>query len=276
MEPIIKLESVNFGYLSNHIALTDISLTIEKGEVYTIIGSNGSGKSTLLQIIGGILFPGSGKVYFNEQEVNENRLKDMEFNRYFRSNVGFVFQNSDIQLFCPTVRDELMFAPNQIGLDITEAQSRVEEVMKMLEIDCLADRPTYMLSGGEKKRVAIGSVLTMNPDVLILDEPTSGLDPKTRSFLIELLFRLNEAGKTIIMATHRLELVNHFQSRVTVLSEKHTIEKTGLYNEILADTDLLLRANLIGEYPHRHDHTIHKHLSTGFGFHHHSHNQKHF
>jgi cobalt/nickel transport system ATP-binding protein len=139
----------------------------------------------------------------------------------------------------------------------------------MLNISDLKDRPVYMLSIGEKKRVAIGAVLTSNPEVLIIDEPMSGLDPKTRSFLIELIFTLNKAGKTIIIATHHLELVNHFQSRVVVLSEKHSIEKTGTSDEILSDNELLIRTNLIGEYPHSHDGTIHKHLSTGFLYHRH-------
>jgi len=272
MAPIIKLESVHYGYTSSHIALADISFGIEKSEIFTVIGSNGCGKSTLLHIMGGLLFPREGKMFFNDKEVSEPRLSDANFNKYFRSNIGFVFQNSDIQLFCPTVKDELLFAPQQLAISEEKAQSMVQEVMKMLEIEYLADRPTYMLSGGEKKRVAIGSVLTMNPEVLILDEPTSGLDPKTSAFLIELLFRLNEAGKTIIMATHRLELVNHFQSRVLVLSEKHTIEKIGSSEEILSDKDLLLKTNLISEYPHQHNGVIHKHLTTGFLFHKHNNN----
>ncbi|MDP4227626.1 MAG: AAA family ATPase, partial [Bacteroidota bacterium] len=125
------------------------------------------------------------------------------------------------------------------------------------------------LSGGEKKKVAIGAILTMNPEVLLMDEPMSGLDPKTRSYVTELIFQLNEAGKTIILTTHQLELVDHLQSRVAVLSEDHTIEKTGTAEEILSDTDLLIKTNLIHEQLHKHGEMIHKHLPTGFPFHKH-------
>jgi len=117
--------------------------------------------------------------------------------------------------------------------------------------------------------VAIGSILTMNPDVLLFDEPVSGLDPKNRSFLIELIFLLNESGKTIIITTHHLELVDHLQSRVAVLSEEHKIEKTGSTEEILSDTDLLVKTNLIQEQLHRHGDISHKHLPPGFLFHRH-------
>jgi cobalt/nickel transport system ATP-binding protein len=107
----------------------------------------------------------------------------------------------------------------------------------------------------------------MNPDVLLMDEPMSGLDPKTRSFIIELIFQLNEAGKTIVITTHHLELVDHLQSNVAVLSEQHRIEKTGSAEEILSDTELLIRTNLIQEHWHRHGNVSHKHLPTEFLFH---------
>lgn len=117
--------------------------------------------------------------------------------------------------------------------------------------------------------MAIASILTINPEVLLFDEPVSGLDPKNRSFLIELIFRLNEAGKTIIIATHHLELADHFQSRVAVLSEQHKIEKIGSAEEILTDTGLLIRTNLMHEQLHRHGNIIHTHIPYGFLFHKH-------
>jgi cobalt/nickel transport system ATP-binding protein len=271
MPELFKLKDIGFQYFKGQTALSGMNLLINEGEIVSIIGSNGSGKSTLLNILCGLVFPNEGSISFRGEEFTEKSFKDGKFNQKFRSSVAYIFQNSDAQLFCPTVFDELIFGPLQLGIAKENAFQRAEEIMQMLNISELRDRPVYMLSGGEKKRVAIGAILTSNPEVLILDEPVSGLDPKTRSFLIELIFRLNEAGKTIIMATHHLELVNHFQSSVVVLSEKHTIEKTGTSDEILSDTDLLLRTNLIGEYPHRHDGTIHKHLSTGFLFHTHKH-----
>jgi cobalt/nickel transport system ATP-binding protein len=269
MAPLFELNNITYHYAKGQEALSDITMKVNEGDLLSVIGSNGSGKSTLLNIISGLMFPSQGSIAFNGKVFNEKSFRDFEFNRKFRSSIAYVFQNSDAQLFCPTVFDELIFGPLQLGLEKDEVFERAGQIMDMLHIEELRDRPVYMLSGGEKKRVAIGAVLTSNPEVLIIDEPMSGLDPKTRSFLIELIFTLNQAGKTIIIATHHLELVDHFQSRVIVLSEKHSIERDGSSDEILCDTNLLLRTNLIGEYPHRHNGTIHRHLSTGFLFHHH-------
>jgi cobalt/nickel transport system ATP-binding protein len=269
MSEVFKLEKVDYKYLADQIALQDISFSVSDGEILSIIGSNGSGKSTLLHLLSGLVFPSKGKILFNGTELNKEILKDNEFNRNFRSSIGYIFQNPESQLFCPTVMDELLFGPLQLQLSKEVAIQRSMEVATMLNIKDLLDRPPYMLSGGEKKRVAIAAVLTTNPQVLIMDEPMSGLDPKTRSFLIELIFKLNEAGKTMVIATHHLELVDHMQSRVIVLSEQHTIEKCGNAEDILKDTDLLIRTNLIHEHLHRHGSDVHKHLPKGFLFHRH-------
>jgi cobalt/nickel transport system ATP-binding protein len=126
-----------------------------------------------------------------------------------------------------------------------------------------------MLSGGEKKRVSIASILTMNPDILLVDEPLSSLDPKTQTFFIELLLELNRAGKTIIFTTHHLDLIDHLQPRVAVLSEEHTIQKTGTASEILGDEELLIGVNLIHEHVHKHGNEEHRHFHSHFGFHKH-------
>jgi cobalt/nickel transport system ATP-binding protein len=268
---IYTLQNVNYQYIPSQLALCDINLNIQQGEILSLIGSNGSGKSTLLHLLCGLAFPTTGSIAFKGETFTEKSFKDSNFNRLFRSQIGYVFQNSDAQLFCPTVFDELIFGPLQLGYSKQEAYERAESVLNMFNISELRDRPPYMLSGGEKKRVAIAAVLTTNPEILIFDEPMSGLDPKTRSFIIELIFELNQVGKTIIIATHHLELVNHFQSRVVVLSEKHTIEKIGNCNDILDDTDLLIQTNLIGEYLHKHNGMVHKHLSNQFLFFNHQH-----
>ena len=270
MPEIFNLKDISFHYIDSQPALTGINLSVQEGEILSIIGSNGSGKSTLLHLMCGLIFPTKGKITYKDSELNEHVLKNSDFNRKFRSSIGNIFQNSDAQLFCPTVMDELLFGPLQIGLPKDSAYDRAEDILKMLNISELKNRSPYMLSGGEKKRVAIGAILTSNPEILIIDEPMSGLDPKTRSFFIELIFQLNEAGKTIIIATHHLELVDHLQSRVAVLSEQHTIEKTGNAEEILKDIDLLIRTNLIHEHLHRHGKDIHKHISTNFLFHKHT------
>lgn len=266
---MIQIRNIQYSYYQKFSALNDVSLEIDSGEKFAVIGSNGSGKSTLLQILAGLLFPSSGEYLFHGEAVTESSLKEKNFLRSFRQRVGYLFQDSDIQLFCPTVIDELLFGALQIGLSREEAMDRSVEILKMLQIETLRDRPTYMLSGGEKKRVALGSVLTMNPDVLLLDEPTNGLDPRTQVFLLELILALNDAGKTIVIATHDLSLVAELQAHVAVLSEEHRIEKTGAAEEILNNEDLLLKVNLIHEHIHYHEGHAHSHRHSHFLFHKH-------
>ncbi len=267
MEPIIAVENVSYSYYGRIPALSGVSLGIGEGEKFAVIGANGSGKSTLLRVMGGLIHPSSGGVFFRGRAVKEESLKERNFLQFFREGVGYVFQDSDVQLFCPTVQDELLFGPLQMGLAEDEALDRTGQVMKMLDIEALKERPPYMLSGGEKKRVAIGSVLTMNPQVLLLDEPLNGLDPRTQCFLTELILSLNEAGKTIFISTHDLTLVSEFQPTVAVISEEHTIEKVGSADEILQDQDLLLKVNLIHEHMHYHGPTAHSHRHSHYIYH---------
>jgi cobalt/nickel transport system ATP-binding protein len=270
MEKMIRLQGVSYSYYDQIPAVSEIDLEVVDGDNLAIIGANGSGKSTLLQIMGGLRYPSTGRFLFREAEVSEKSLRDKAFLKLFRESVGYVFQDSDVQLFCPTVLDELLYGPLQLDIGEKEALDRALEVMQMLNIEQLKNRPSYMLSGGEKKKVAIGSVLTMNPEVLLLDEPTNGLDPKTQCFLVELMFALNEAGKTIVLATHDLGLVAELGVRAVVLSEDHRIEKTGSADEILGDQDLLLRVNLIHEHAHLHGKTKHTHLHSHYALHRHS------
>ncbi|UCH80034.1 MAG: energy-coupling factor ABC transporter ATP-binding protein [Nitrospiraceae bacterium] len=269
MDNIITLKNISYSYYNRIPAVSDISLDIMEGECYSIIGANGTGKSTLLQIMSGLVHHSEGSVFFRENEVSAESLKNRSFLKFFRERVGYVFQDSDIQLFCPTVMDELLYGPLQLEIKESEAMERAKEVMQMLEIQDLRDRPSYMLSGGEKKRVAIGSVLTINPEVILFDEPTNGLDPRTQCFLVELMLALGDAGKTLIIATHDLSLVAELETNVALLSEEHRIEKTGSADEILKDEDLLLRANLIHEHMHVHGDKTHKHRHSHYFFHKH-------
>ncbi len=266
---VFSLDNVSYSYYQRFPALTDVSFSVRGGERFAVIGSNGSGKSTLLQLCAGLLHPQQGRVLFDGEVVSEASLKQEPFRRSFRSRVGFIFQDSDVQLFCPTVLDELVFGPLQLGLDNEVATFRAHEIMHMLQIEQLSSRPTHMLSGGEKKRVALGCVLTMNPDVLLFDEPTNGLDPRTQVFLLELMIALNEAGKTIVMATHDLGMVNEMHARVAVLSEEHRLERIGSADDILADEELLLRVNLVHEHIHFHGGQKHSHIHSHFLFHKH-------
>jgi cobalt/nickel transport system ATP-binding protein len=269
MACLIKTDRVSYRYHDRVPALEEVSLSIGEGELVAVIGSNGSGKSTLLQILGGLIHPSEGSVFFGDREVSERTLRDRGFLKSFRERVGYVFQDSDIQLFCPTVLDELLYGPVQLGIPEKDALARAEEVMDMLQIANLRERPSYMLSGGEKKRVAIASVLTMNPDVLLFDEPTNGLDPRTQCFLVELLLALHDAGKTIVIATHDLSLVDELHARVAVLSEDHRIVATGDAHDILRDDKLLLTVNLIHEHIHFHGTSSHRHLHSHYRLHQH-------
>ena len=269
MEDIISLKCIDYSYYGKIPALSNINLTVKKGEMFAIIGLNGSGKSTLLHIINALIFPDSGEVLFEGNPVTEKSLHDKSFGMQLRQRMGFIFQNPEIQLFCPTVFDELLFAPMQLNLPFEIAQERAEQTLLFLGIECLKDRPIFMLSGGEKKKVAIASVLTMNPDILLIDEPLSSLDPKTQTFFIELLLELNHAGKTIIFTTHHLDLIDHLQPRVAVLSEEHTIRKTGTASEILSDEGFLISVNLIHEHFHKHGKEVHGHYHSHYVFHKH-------
>ena len=264
MEGVIRLEGINYSYYDKIPAVCDISLAVKEGERFAIIGANGSGKSTLLQIMNGLLHPTKGKYFFRKNEVSEHTLRGKGFLRFFRERVGYVFQDSDVQLFCPTVLDELLYGPLQLEMKESEAMDRAFVVMQILNIENLKNRPSYMLSGGEKKKVAIGSVLTMNPEVLLFDEPTNGLDPRTQCFLIELMLALSEAGKTLVIATHDLSLVDELQAQVALLSEEHRLEKIGSSEVILKDEELLLKVNLIHEHIHYHGQAIHKHRHSHY------------
>lgn len=269
MEKILELKNIGYSYFGKTEALRNIDIDVHQGELLCIMGQNGSGKSTLLNIMNGLIFPDSGKVLFYGKEVTEKTLRDAAFNAAFRRQSAFIFQNSDVQLFCSTVFEELMFAPLQLGISQEEAEQRALEMLKSIGIEHLKDRSVISLSGGEKKKVAIASVLTINPGLILVDEPLSGLDPKSQTFVIELLLALNRAGKTVVFSTHHLDLVDHLQPRVVVLSDDHSISKTGTAEEILNDEDFLISVNLIHEHSHKHDGEVHKHYHSHYVFHKH-------
>lgn len=247
-DPIFVLNDVCFRYHASIPALDAINLSIFPGESLAILGSNGSGKSTLLHMLDGLIFPTSGAIKAFSEDLTENKLETDSFRHFFRSRVGFVFQNPDIQLFCPRVFDEIAFGPLQLGLPNSEVIKRVDDVLEMLGITSLKDRTPNQLSGGEKKRVAIASVLSLNPQVLLMDEPTSSLDLRTRHWFIEVVNDLRKAGKTIIMTTHDISLIEKISSRVLVLDEDHRIAADRVPADIIHDHELLHRANIIHEH----------------------------
>jgi cobalt/nickel transport system ATP-binding protein len=247
---VIEVKGVTYSYLGRFPALDRVSLSIQRGEKVALLGANGCGKSTLLKVIDGLMFPDQGSLHAFGGEVTEDSLEDEQFNRGFRSRIGFVFQNSDAQVFSPTVREEIAFGPLNMALGRDEVEQRVTDTLAMLDIADLAERAPYQLSGGQKKKVAIASVLTMNPEVLLFDEPTAALDPRTQQWLIELIVEFSRAGKTIVLATHDLETLDVLADRCVVFSEQHRIVGEGPPGEVLADRDLLLGVNLIHEHGH--------------------------
>ncbi len=265
MEEVYALEGVGFSY-GDVAALRDASFSVRGGESLAVLGANGSGKSTLLKILNGLIFPSVGRVEFMGRPLTESALSG-GFRGYFRERVGFVFPEPDVQLFCPTVFEEVAFGPLQLDLGEEEARKRVAELLEMTGLSGLKDRPPYTLSGGEKKKVAIASVLSINPDVLLLDEPTNGLDPRTQVWLFEILSGLKSLGKTFVIATHDLSLAEDFAERVIVIDESHTIAADGPAHAILRDKDLLLRANIIHEHTHRHGDLVHVHSHGPFASH---------
>jgi cobalt/nickel transport system ATP-binding protein len=262
-EPIFDLRNVSYSYMGKIDALTSISLKVHQGEQVCIMGANGSGKSTLLAVIDGLVFPTSGEYYAFDTLVSEplfDSIKNNEFRYQFRKKVGFVFQNSDIQLFSPTVYEEIAFGPLQLDMSKNAVRTRVDDIIKMMDITRLKERAPHTLSGGEKKKVCIASVLATNPDILLLDEPTAGLDPKTQLWLIELLQDLSKAGKTIITATHDLDIIEQISDRAIVIGEDHRIKVDRSTESVLIDLELLLATNLIHRHMHRHGTIAHQHL----------------
>jgi cobalt/nickel transport system ATP-binding protein len=242
---LLVCEHLSYSYLERFPALDDVSLTVSRGERVALLGANGSGKSTLLKVLDGLVFPDSGTYTAFGEPVTEDTLEDEQMSEGFRSRVGFVFQNSDAQVFSPTVREEIAFGPLQLGMGRDEAAARVDDVLAMLGIADLAGRAPFQLSGGQKKKVAIATVLVMSPEVLLFDEPTAALDPRTQHWLVELVETLGDAGKTIVHATHDLDLLHRIADRCLVFDEQHRIVGEGTPSEILARRDLLVDVNLV-------------------------------
>jgi cobalt/nickel transport system ATP-binding protein len=256
---MIEMKNVSYAY-EGICALKDVTLHISKGEAIALLGPNGSGKSTLLKLINGIVSPDAGSYKFNNEDITHKKLQDTKFTKLFHQKIGFVFQNSDTQLFCADVFDEIAFGPRQMGMNESDVDQRVNDCLSLLNIQDFKHRPPYHLSGGEKRKVAIACVLALNPEVLVLDEPMNGLDPRTQRWLVGFLSNLNKAGKTLITSTHNLELVQEISKRSILFDENHCIVADLPTDDLLQDVDLLKRVNLVDEFYHKHEGNEHKHF----------------
>ena len=198
---MIKLDDICFAYDSTPV-LKHFSTEIADGEFVVIKGDNGCGKSTLLNIINALEFAEIGTYTFDGTVIDKKAVKNEQFAKAFHQKIGYVFQNTDAQLFCSSVYDEIAFAPRQMQLDEAEIVKRVDDMLKLTGTEHLKERAPFHLSMGEKKKVAVASVLAMNPQVLILDEPMNFLDKKSRQWLVEFLNQMHSVGKTIIIVSH--------------------------------------------------------------------------
>lgn len=259
-EPLFHLRGVRYQYHGRQLALDGIDLDIYRGEQVAVLGANGSGKSTLLKLLDGLIAPTEGTMVALGTDIRPVVTGQDAFR--FHREVGLVFQDPDIQLFNPTVFDDVAFGPLQLGLSSAEVQERCDEALRQMDAVHLANRAPFELSGGEKKRAAIASVLSLRPEVILLDEPTAALDPRTKWVLINLIHNLGKSGKTIFTATHDLEIVPIIAERVIVIGEDRRILADGTPDAILRDHALLVKANLIHE--HLHEYVLHHlHSPTG-------------
>jgi cobalt/nickel transport system ATP-binding protein len=228
LEPVIEIRNLSFTYPDGKQALDSVNLSVMPGEKIALVGANGAGKSTLLLHLNGI-FEGSGQIALGGVELNKRNLARI------RALVGVVFQNPDDQLFSPTVFEDVAYGPIYQGLDKSAVLAKVGQALDAVHMQGYEQRNPYHLSGGEKKRIAIATVLSMQPQVLVFDEPTAGLDPRARRELIELL---HELPQTMLIATHDLGLVARLTPRTVILNHGK-IAADGPSPEILGDEHLL-------------------------------------
>ncbi len=231
---IVQVKDLHYTYPDGTVALNGISFSIHHGEAAAIIGANGAGKSTLLHHLNGFLAPTTGQVRVGDFPLTRETLPEV------RRTVGMVFQDPDDQLFMPTVYDDVAFGPLNLGLCPEEVEIRVKESLSRVGAEHLKGKPPYRLSGGEKKRVAIATVLAMSPSILVMDEPTSGLDPFARRQLINLL---KEFEHTRIFTSHDLDMVQEICTRVIVM-HNGTVRADGPPTEIFRDAALLASCHL--------------------------------
>jgi len=225
---IIKVSDLYFAYPDEHVALRGVSFNLCEGDKVALVGPNGAGKSTLMLQLNGIL-EGRGGIEIGGMRLTRGNLP------VIRAMVGLVFQNPDDQLFSPTVFEDVAFGPLHMGLPETDVLARVDSALESVRMSSYHDRLSHHLSVGEKKRIAIATVLSMNPSILILDEPSAGLDPRARRTLINLL---RELPITMLVSTHDMRMVQELFPR-TIVMDDGRIVADGMTQEILEDETFL-------------------------------------
>ncbi|UCC33216.1 MAG: ABC transporter ATP-binding protein [Candidatus Bathyarchaeota archaeon] len=235
---MIEVKDIFFTYPNNVKALKGVSLNIREGDFVAIMGQNGAGKTTLVKHFNGLLKPTKGAVIVNGVDTREESVAKLS------RGVGFVFQNPDNQLFCETVEEEVAFALRNFGFEDKIVQKRVEWAINLLGLAKHRQSSPFMLSGGERKRVALASVLAWNPDVVILDEPTIGQDYKQKEKLRQFIVQLNAQGKTVVVVTHDVEFVAECNPRVVLMAQGEIVVD-GDAKHVLTNAKLVTKASIV-------------------------------
>lgn len=230
----ILAKDLNFSYENKYNVLKNLTFEINEGESIGLIGANGAGKSTLLKLMVGLLENYQGTFKISEFDVNKKNIKNI------RNEIGYVFQDSDSQLFMTTVYDDVAFGPKNLGCSKKEVEERVMRALKQVHIEELKDRPVYKMSGGQKKLASIATILSMSPSIILLDEPSIALDPRNRRNLINIL---NEMKVTKLIASHDLDLIKNTCEKVIFLNDGE-ICYNGFTAEIIDNEDFLIKNGL--------------------------------
>ncbi len=253
---MIRCEQLSYSYEDyqyNKVeVLKDISFEISKSERVILLGINGSGKSTLLKILNGLMMPEDGTFYYKEEEVSKTNKKKKS--QMFRREVALQMQDPASMLFNPTVYDEIAFGLKHFGFEGIE--ERVQKWAKLFKIEALLNTSPLALSGGQKQKVLLASLLCLEPKVLLMDEPTAHLDPPTTGWLVDFL---KELDVTSVIATHNLSLGAELGSRAIVLGENHELLYDGSVKALLEDMPMLVKAQLVHKHQHEHDGVKHQH-----------------
>lgn len=236
MGVILEVKGLTFAYEERNV-LEQISLSVNRGEKIAVMGPNGAGKSTFFLNLNGVLTPSRGEILLEGKTIGKKERGRL------RHKVGFVFQDADSQIIASNVKAEISFGPMNLGLSKEEVIERVKEAASYLELTELLDRPPHYLSGGEKKRVSIADILAMKPDILIFDEPMAALDPVNAEHVEQILTRLHEEGKTLLIATHDVDFAYRFADRILVFAEGRLLAD-GTPTELFHNKEILKRAHL--------------------------------
>jgi cobalt/nickel transport system ATP-binding protein len=255
---MLELDRVRFAWEEEKPIIEELSLKIRESDKVVILGANGCGKSTLLKLMNGLIYPQSGTVSYRGTALEKSVLAGRhDFARKFRKDCALLFQHPEAMLFNPTVRDEIAYGPRQ--LELPDVETRVAQWADALQLAALLDQPPFLLSGGEKQKLALASLLAIEPQLLLLDEPSASLDPATVGWLIDTLL---DSGNTVVACTHNLSLAAELGSRCLVLGERGRLLYDGPVAAALGNLALLEEARLAHRHRHRHDGTAHTHVHT--------------